>query len=241
MSASTLLRLSGFGLMLAVPAGIVGGLIHPRSESLPDLVGSSTTPSHLLFALAFALVVISLPGLFAAHSGRSGVLGLVGYVAMMLLSGFHLYLLLYEAGPVAAMSNDPEAERLFASGGIVQQGTLRTWGSPLGILAPISYGVALLRAGIRPRLPGWLVIAFVPAFFTASGLQAALPPEPRSALLDMGFTPIWLALSYGLLFVGLAIPGYQLWRTQRLEFDRLPRDPVTAPTSGAQASGSNSS
>jgi len=224
VNASTLLRLTGFGLMLAVPAGIVGGLIHPRSESLADLVGSSTTPSHLLFALAFALIVISLPGLFAAHAGRSGVLGLIGYVAMMLFCGYHLYLLLYEAGPVAAMANDPEAERLFASGGIVQRGTLRAWGSPLGILAPITYGVALLRAGTRPRLSGWLVIAFVPAFFAATGLVALLPVESRRALIDVGFTPIALAFSYGLLLVGLAIPGYQLWRTQRLEFGRSPRE-----------------
>lgn len=139
------------------------------------------------------------------------------------------------------MSNDLAAERLFAPGGIIQRGTLRAWGSPLGILAPIIYGVALLRAGIRPRLPGWLVIAFVPAFFAATGLLALLPLEPRTTLIEMGFTPIWLALSYGLLLVGLAIPGYQLWRTQRLVCDRLPRDPVTAPTQGGQASGSNSS
>jgi hypothetical protein len=69
MSASTLLRLSGFGLMLAVPSGVVGGLLHPRCEGLVDLVGSSTTPSHLLFALAFALILISLPDLFSAHAG----------------------------------------------------------------------------------------------------------------------------------------------------------------------------
>jgi hypothetical protein len=239
MSASTLLRLSGVGLMLAAPAGIAGAFIHPRSESLADLVGSSTTPSHLLFALAFALIVISLPGLFAAHASRSGVLGLVGYVAMMLLSGYHLYLLLYEAGPVAAMSNDSEAGRLFASGGIVQQGTLRAWGSPLGILAPIIYGAALLRAGIRPRLPGWLVIAFVPAFFASSGLLRVLSPEAGRALMDLGFTPFWLAVSYGLLLAGLAIPGYQLWRTQRLEFDPSPLARVTAPSLDGQASGSN--
>jgi hypothetical protein len=159
---------------------------------------------------------------------------------MMLLSGYHLYLLLYEAGPVAAMSNDPEAERLFASGDR-PAGDAASMGSPIGILAPIIYGVALLRAGLRPRLPGWLVIAFVPASFAATGLVALLPLESRTNLIELGFTPIGLAFSYGLLLVGLALPGYQLWRTQRLEFDRLPRDSVTAPTQGRQASGSDNS
>jgi hypothetical protein len=238
MKASTLLRLSGIGLMLAAPAGIVGALIHPRSESLEDLVGSNTTASHLLFALAFALIMTSLPGLFAAHSSRSGMLGLVGYFAMMLLSGYHLYLLLYEAGPVATMSNDPEATRLFAEGGIVQQGKLHAWGTPIGILAPIIYGVALLRAGIRPRLSGWLIIGFVPAFFATSGLLRLLPPEPRSTLLDLGFTPLALAVSYGLLLGGVAILGYQLWRTQRVVFGSPPR--TREAIHGGQASASTS-
>jgi hypothetical protein len=228
VTGTSLLRMSGIGLMLAAPLGIAGALLHPRSETLVDLVGSNTTASHLLFAAAFALIMITLPGLFAAHAARSGILGLVGYVALMLLCGYHLYLLLYEAGPVAALSRDPESERLFAPGGAVPQGTLRAWGSPLGILAPILYGAALLRAGVRPRLAGWLVIAFVPAFFLATGTLALAPLDTRQSLIDVGFTPIGLAVSYGLLLSGLAIPGYQLWRTARLELESSRADPSSS-------------
>jgi hypothetical protein len=220
MRAPTLLRLSGIALMLALPLVIVGGLLHPRTHERADIASSSQALSHVIFAVAFALVLLGLPGLYAAHADRSGVVGLVGVVAMMLFSAYHVYLLLYEAGPVSAMSNDAAAERLFAPGGIVERGTLRTWFTPLGAVAPIIYGIALLRARVHPRWSGWLVIAFVPAFLgSAALLESMLPSDARETLLNLRFTPIWIAVSYALLLLGLAIPGYQLWRTQRLVFD----------------------
>jgi hypothetical protein len=219
MPASTLLRLSGLALMVALALVIVGGLLHPQSERLVDVAGSTTTASHGLFALAFALVLLGLPGLYAALADRTGVLGLVGFVLMTLFSAYHVYMLLYEAGPVAAMADDPAADRLFASGGVVQQGTLRSWLGPIGIVAPLVFGVAMVRSGARPRWAGWAVIAFVPAFFAAAAVGSALPVETRETLFDLWFTPISLALTYGLLLLGLAAPGYQLWRSQQLSFD----------------------
>jgi hypothetical protein len=219
MPASTLLRLSGLALMVAVVLVVVGGLLHPQSERLVDIAGSMTTVSHGLFALAFALVLLGLPGLYAALADRAGILGLVGFVLMMLFSAYHVYMLLYEAGPVAAMADDQAADRLFAPGGVVQQGTLRAELGPLGIVAPIVFGAALVRSGARPRWAGWAVIAFVPAFLVGAGLGSALPVETRETLFDLWFTPIWLAMTYGLLLLGLAAPGYQIWRSQQLSFD----------------------
>jgi hypothetical protein len=218
MPASTLLRLSGLALMVALALVIVGGLLHPQSERLVDTVGSTTSLSHALFALAFALVLLGLPGLYAAQADRAGVLGLLGFVLMMLFSAYHVYMLLYEAGPVAAMSNDPAADRLFAPGGVVQQGTLRAWLGPLGIVAPVVFGVAMLRARVRPTWVGWAVITFVPAFLVSASIASALPTEARETVFDLWFTPISLALAYGLLLLGLATPGYELWRSQRLSF-----------------------
>jgi hypothetical protein len=225
MPASTLLRLSGLALLLAFALVIAGGLLHPQSERLVDIAGSATTASHGIFALAFALVLVGLPGLYAALADRAGVLGLIGFVLMMMFSAYHVYMLLYEAGPVAAMADDQAAGRLFAPGGVVQQGTLRAWLGPIGIVAPLVFGAAIMRSGARPHWAGWAVIAFVPAFFAAAAVGSALPVETRESLFDLWFTPISLALTYGLLLLGLAAPGYQLWRSQTLSFD----PPLPAP------------
>jgi hypothetical protein len=212
MTAATLFRLSGLALMLSVPPWIVGMIIHPRTAELADVAGSSQSLSHAILAAAVALVLLGLPGLYAHHAGRSGVLGLSGVVLMMLFAAYLVYMLLYEAGPVAALSTDPAAERLFAAGGVVKQGDLRRLGQPLS-LASIVYGSALLRAGHYSRWAGWLVIAFVPVFFALSGLFAAVSPATQETLLDLRIVNVVVGGSQLLMHLGLAIAGWQLWRT----------------------------
>jgi hypothetical protein len=138
---------------------------------------------------------------------------------MMLFASYHGYLLLYEAGPVAALSSDPAAERLFAPGGIVRQGMLREWAMPVTLLAPIVYGIVLIRSGVFSRVAGWLVIAFIPAFFALNGVLALVPSATRESLLDLGYANIGLGLSYLLLNAGLAIAGFELWRSTRVMAD----------------------
>jgi hypothetical protein len=210
MRTLTVLRLAGAALVAAVPLSIPGYVLHPRTHELADVLGSTTSLSHGIVALGWALVLLGLPGNYAFHAHRSGLLGLVGFVLMMLFAAYHLYLLLYEAGPVALLASDPAAERLFAPGGVVRQGMLREWVMPVTLLAPIVYGVALLRSGLFSRWAGWLVIAFIPAFFALNGVLALLPSEARDDLLDLGYANFALGVSYMLLNVGLAIAGYRL-------------------------------
>jgi hypothetical protein len=216
MSASTLFRLAGLALMVAVPLSVPGYILHPRTHDLADVAGSTTSLSHAIVAVGWALVLLGLPGLYAFHARRSGLLGLAGYVLMMLFAGYHIYLLLYEAGPVALLSSDAAAERLFTPGGIVRQGMLRDWVSPVTLLAPVIYGIALVRAGTFSPWAGWLVIAFIPAFLLSNGVLALLPSTTREDLLDLGYANVGLGVSYLLLNVGLALAGFQLWRMRGL-------------------------
>jgi hypothetical protein len=214
MAASTLLRLAGAALMAALPLSFPGYVIHPRTHDLTDVVGSATSLSHAVIALGWALILLGLPGLYAFHAHRSGLLGLLGFALIMWFAAYQTYLLLYEAGPVALLARDPGAERLFAPGGIVRQGMLREWVMPVTVMAPIVYGLALLRSGLFSRWAGWLVIAFIPAFLALNGLLALLPSATRENLLDLGFANFGLGVSYLLLNAGLAIAGYRLWRMQ---------------------------
>lgn len=215
MAPSTLFRLAGLALIAALPLSVPGYVIHPRTHELADVIGSTTSLSHAIVAVGWALVLLGLPGLYAFHAQRSGVLGLAGFVLMMLFAAYHVYLLLYEAGPAALLSGDAAANRLFAPGGIVRQGMLREWVIPVTLLAPIVYGTALVRAGSFSRWAGWLVIAFIPAFFALNGVLALLPPTAREDLLDLGYANFGLGVSYLLLNAGLAIAGYQVWRLQQ--------------------------
>jgi hypothetical protein len=92
---------------------------------------------------------------------------------------------------------------------------LREWVMPASLLAPIIYGVALLRSGLFSRWAGWLVIAFIPAFFAMNGVLALVPSETRDDLLDLGYANFAHGVSYLLLNIGLAIAGYRLRRTLR--------------------------
>jgi hypothetical protein len=215
MTHAALLRLAGAALVLALPLSIPGYVIHPRTHDLADVVGSTTSLSHAIVALGWALVLLGLPGLYSYHAHRSGLIGLLGFSLMMLFAAFHIYLLLYEAGPVAALANDPAAERLFAEDGIVRQGMLRGWAMPLTLLAPIVYGIALLRAGVFSRFVGWLVIAFIPAFLVLNGVLTVVPAATREALLNVGYANIGLGASYALINMGLAVAGYKLWTSPR--------------------------
>ncbi len=210
MPSSTLFRLAGAALIAAVPLWIAGTLLHPPTAELADISGSGQSLSHALDAAAVALVLVALPGLYAHHAARTGVLGLTGFVLMMLFAAYLVYMLVYEAGPVAFLSTDAAAERLFAPGGPVRQGELRQLGAPLG-LGTVVYGVAVLRAGAYSRWSGLLLIAFLPVFFVLLGLYSAAPGTTREALDAVGFSKFAVGGAHLLLHLGLAVAGWRLW------------------------------
>lgn len=225
MSSSTLFRLAGAALIAAVPLWVAGTLLHPPTAELADIVGSSQSVSHALDAAAVALVLIALPGLYAHHAARTGLLGLVGFVLMMLFGAYLVYMLIYEAGPVAALSADPSADRLFESGGPVRQGELRQLGAPLG-LGTVVYGIALLRAGGYSRWAGLSLIAFLPVFFILLGIYSAAPATTRETLDALGYTKFAVGGAHLLLHLGLAVAGWRLWSAQ---YERRPAASVPQP------------
>jgi len=76
--------LGWYGLTL-VAAGVlmvVATLLHPSRETATTIVASEPrlVAAHVVYTLAWLLVLLGLPGLYAAQRGGMGRLGLVGFL-----------------------------------------------------------------------------------------------------------------------------------------------------------------
>src|SRR5512132_3667982 len=71
---------------LALVAGgvlmVVATLLHPARETVWTIVASESrlVSAHVVYTLAWLLVLLGLPGLYAAQRGGMGRLGLVGFL-----------------------------------------------------------------------------------------------------------------------------------------------------------------
>src|SRR3712207_4984861 len=72
-----LLRLGGLALVVAGVLMVGGTLLHPRQETATTIVTSEDrlVAAHVIFTLPWLLVLVGLPGLYAAQHGRMGGLG----------------------------------------------------------------------------------------------------------------------------------------------------------------------
>ena len=203
MTSATLFRMGGLALLVALPLQILGFVLHPPGERVVDVIQPAYGPAHLILFVSWLFAVLGLTGFYARQAERAGILGLIGFVATVFAAAYHFYLLLYEAYATVALAGDPATKALVGDGPLAHgAGAL----GPLGfasILAFPLFGVAIVRAGVLPRLAGWLQIASVPVFVLSAFV---IPPD--TAPLP-GVAPI--AFLYYLTFLGYAWGGYALW------------------------------
>jgi hypothetical protein len=76
-----LFRSCGIALIAAGVLMVVATLLHPSRETATTIVTSEPrlVAAHVGYTLAWLLVLLGLPGLYAAQRGRMGRLGLVGF------------------------------------------------------------------------------------------------------------------------------------------------------------------
>jgi hypothetical protein len=67
-------------LVAAGPLIVVATLLHPSRETVTTIGASETrlVAAHVVYTVAWLLVLLGLPGIYAAHRGGMGRLGLVG-------------------------------------------------------------------------------------------------------------------------------------------------------------------
>ena len=77
-----LLRWCAMALMAAGALMVVATLLHPSRETATSIVASEPwlVAAHVVYTLAWLLVLLGLPGLYAAQRGGMGRLGLVGFL-----------------------------------------------------------------------------------------------------------------------------------------------------------------
>jgi hypothetical protein len=222
VSTTTLFRLSGLALLVALPIQIVGFLLHPAGERVVDLLSPMQGPAHLVLFVSWFCVLLGLPGLYVWQAERAGRLGLLGFVASMFSLAYVIYLVVYEAFPAVLLAQDPTTAPLIATGGPLAHGAGAFGGDLSGatILAYPLFGLATLRAGVLPRLVGWLQILCVPLGF----IPIMLIPDSLLPSLPAPVQPI--AILYYLLFVAYARGGYALWSGERAHAVSAARTPM---------------
>ena len=77
-----LLRMCGLALVAAGVLMVVATLLHPSRETATTIIASEAglIAAHVAYTLAWLLVLLGLPGLYAAQRGRMGRLGLTGFL-----------------------------------------------------------------------------------------------------------------------------------------------------------------
>jgi uncharacterized membrane protein YdjX (TVP38/TMEM64 family) len=81
-----LLRWCGMALMAAGVLMVVATLLHPSRETATTIVASESrlVAAHVVYTIVWLLVLLGLPGLYAAQGGRTGRLGLAGFLSLSL-------------------------------------------------------------------------------------------------------------------------------------------------------------
>ena len=204
MSSTTLFRLTGLALLIALTLQVLGFVLHPPSERVVEVLQSTYGPAHVILFVSWMFALLGLTGFYARQASRAGVLGLVGFAATVFAAAYHFYLLLYEAYATVALARAPATQALVGDGPLAHGA---------GALGPLSFasilafpllGIATVRAGVLPRAAGWLQIASVPVFFLSAFVISPDAPAPLPGVAPISFL-------YYLAFLGYAWGGYALW------------------------------
>ncbi|MCA9866847.1 MAG: hypothetical protein KIS95_09350 [Anaerolineae bacterium] len=148
MKSSSLYRLGGLALLIAAILYAIGNLVY-------FLSGQPQAPTALGLWLAFAgdsILVLGLGALFARQSERGGILGLAGYVLLVLATMFFIGNYAVNLGVAAgAFTTEQIAQVPF----FTVAGSVMSWMWFAGLVA---FGISIYRAGVLPKYAGALLV-----------------------------------------------------------------------------------
>jgi hypothetical protein len=196
-----LARWSGLALVAGGVLLAVATPVHPSRETAATIIASEVrlVASHVLSTLSSALVLLGLPGLYLAHRGRLGRLGLAGFLAAW--SGTYLLAVSGNFGflaPVLAKEAPAVINSINLYPPVVGLNALAVIGFVGGYTL---FGIAMTRTVTLPRLSGIFVAVGGPAYLLGGGIAQLVSPA------------VWAVAVLGSasLGTGIAWAGYRLW------------------------------
>ena len=191
-------------------------LLHPSHETAATIIASEgrLVASHVTYTLSWLLVLLGLPGLYAAQRGGMGRLGLAGFLTAF--TGTYLIAVTGNFGFLAPVLAKESPAVLDSLSQYQPVGAVNGLAAIAFMVGNVLFGTAMVRTPTIPRLAGLLVAVGGPLHLLGFGLAQLVAP----ALWPIA---ILGALSLG---AGLAWPGYRLWRTPAAP-GRVPSDERT--------------
>lgn len=148
MNKTTLFQLGGVAVLMAAGLYAIADIIYFVS-------GQPSAPTASGLWLAFAgdsILVLGLGALFARQAHRAGLLGLAGYVLMVLATMFFIGSYAVNLGVVAGAFTSEQVAQVSAFNLAV---TIMSWMWFAGL---ILFGLSIYRAGVLPKNAGVLLI-----------------------------------------------------------------------------------
>jgi hypothetical protein len=198
-----LFRCCGMALLAAGVLMVIATLLHPSRETATTIVASESrlVAAHVVYTLAWLLVLLGLPGLYASQRGGMGRLGLVGFLTAF--SGTYLIAVTGNFGflaPVLARQSPTVLDSISQYLPVV---IINGLAAILFMIGYALFGVAMIRTPTLPRWSGWLVAVGAPSHLLGFGV-AQLVSTAAWAIAILG------SVSLG---AGLAWSGYPLGHT----------------------------
>src|SRR5215212_5826028 len=165
-----LLKVSGLALIAAGVLIAVATLLHPSRETATTIIAREArlVAAHVAYTLSWLLVLLGLPGLYAAQGGRMGRLGLPGFLTAF--TGTYLIAVTGNFGflaPVLAKNSPGVLDTLNQYPPVVVVNGLA---AILFMIGYVLFGVAMIRTAALPRWSGVLVAVGAPAHLLGFGI-----------------------------------------------------------------------
>jgi hypothetical protein len=192
------------GIALMAPGGlmVVATLLHPSRETATTVVASEPrlVSAHVVYTLAWLLVLLGFPGLYAAQRGGMGRLGLVGFVTAF--TGTYLIAVTGNFGFLAPVLAKQSPTVLDSLGQYLPVVIINGLAAILFMIGYVLFGIAMIRTAALSRWSGVLVAVGAPAHLLGFGI---------AQLVSTAAWPIAILGSVS-LGAGLAWAGYRLWQ-----------------------------